>query len=157
MKSKPMTLQLQPNKWSCLVTAFAMALDINVNDLIKSLGHDGSEIKFPELGERGRRGHHTQEIVDLCIKNGIKVVLIEAAPLGRHVGVEDQFYLTNDEMNFRMAYYLEHYYGVLCGMCSDTVAHAVAWNGESIYNPSGIVESSFEHLQIMSFFIVGKL
>ncbi len=154
MKIKSMTLQLQPNSWSCLATAFAMALDVNVADLIKDLGHDGSEILFPEIN--GRRGHHIQELLDYCLANGVRVITIDALPLSKYHGTESKQYMSNEDINGRMATYLQDYYGVLAGSANGG-NHAVAWNGKEIYNPSGIIESDFEHLEIMHFFIIGKL
>ncbi len=157
MKTKEMTLQLQPNRWSCLATAFAMALDINVEDLIKDLGHDGSQILFPELDENGRAGHHIQEIMDYCLANSVRVVTIDAMPLSKYPGFEGRQYCSDEHLQGRMAHYLENYYGVLAGSTKEGYNHAVAWNGEKIYNPAGIIEADFEHLDIMHFFIVGKL
>ncbi len=157
MKTKAMTLQLQPNRFTCLATAFAMALDVNVEDLIKGLGHDGSEILFPELGERGQRGHHIQELFDYCLANSIRIVTIDAMPLSRYKDTEPKMFLSQDAMNLRMANYLENYFGVLAGTTEHGCNHAVAWNGEKIFNPAGIIETNFEHLEIMHFFIVGKL
>lgn len=157
MKSKTMSLQLQPSRHSCLATAFAMALDINVDDLIHDLGHDGSRLLFPELGPFGVCGHHIQELLDYCLRNGIKVVTIDALPLSKYRGTEDRYYMSEEQTNERMAHYIENYYGVLAGSTLNGVNHAVAWNGQDIYNPSGIVEKNFEHIQIMHFFIVGKL
>ncbi len=40
----PMKLQTSPNRWSCLPTSFAMALDVRAGQVIKWLGHDGSQV-----------------------------------------------------------------------------------------------------------------
>jgi hypothetical protein len=61
-----MQLLKQPNSWSCSVTAFAMALDVSIEKLICMVGHDGSEILWPELSDPlRRRGFHLQELM-LC-------------------------------------------------------------------------------------------
>jgi hypothetical protein len=73
--------QIKPNRWSCLVTAFAMALDIPVAELIRLVGHDGSEIVNPELPEPGcRRGFHIQEMIEACWSQGHSVTPIEVFP-----------------------------------------------------------------------------
>ena len=43
-----MILQRSPNAWSCMPTAFAMAVNAPVEDLILSIGHDGSEKTWPD-------------------------------------------------------------------------------------------------------------
>ena len=75
-------LQLKPNKWSCAVTAFAMALHVPVQELIQEIGHDGSEIVFPELEEpMRRRGFHSQELIYAAWKRGFTVTPIELMPV----------------------------------------------------------------------------
>ena len=46
-----MELQQRPEPWMCMPLAFAMALDMPVADLLAAIGHDGSEIVFPNLPE----------------------------------------------------------------------------------------------------------
>ena len=58
-----LTQQYQPNRWSCMATAFAMALGIEVSKLIDSIGHDGSEIVEANLElEPLRRGFSSRSV-----------------------------------------------------------------------------------------------
>ena len=57
-----MKLITQENRYSCVVCAFAMASARSVNDLIVSVGHDGSEIMFPD-SDHPWRGFHVQEMI----------------------------------------------------------------------------------------------
>jgi len=62
------TLQRQPNGWSCLPTSFAMTLDVPVDKIISYMGHDGSEIYFPNRPDPfGRRAFHPQEIMPYAL------------------------------------------------------------------------------------------
>jgi hypothetical protein len=55
-----MNIYIQPNNHSCLITSSAMLLKTPVENLIRQIGHDGSE-----LINGNPRGHHIQEIIDL--------------------------------------------------------------------------------------------
>lgn len=139
-----MELQRQPNGWSCLPTAFAMALDIPVEKLLRELGHDGSLVVFPEFRDPYcRRGFHPQELVELCYRRHKHVIEFQACPTlvpptiaGVRCRPEMAIY-TQEETQSRMDFLLKRK-GVLTG---DTRLgkpnHAVAWNGEIIYDPNG--------------------
>src|SRR5262245_26456549 len=76
-----MKLQKQPNRWSCLPTAFATIADIPVDELITEIGHDGSEIidstrKDPFC----RRSFHVQEIIDVLLERAIGVITMHIFP-----------------------------------------------------------------------------
>lgn len=73
-----MNLLRQPNRWTCLPTAFAMALDLSVDEMLQHIGHDGSAILWPDLPEpRCRRGFHTQECIRVALLLGKSVTPIE--------------------------------------------------------------------------------
>jgi len=75
-----MDLQLQPKRL-CLPTAFAMALDMPVADLLVAVGHDGSDIIFPGVAEPlCRRSIHIQELIDIALARGFAVTPIELFP-----------------------------------------------------------------------------
>ncbi len=70
-----------PNAWSCLPTAFAIALGVSVEAVIATVGHDGSEITHAGLPEPlNRRGFHPQEMIKMCLLDGMSVTPIELAP-----------------------------------------------------------------------------
>src|SRR5260221_108718 len=89
-----MNLQKQPNRWSCLPTAFAMVLDISVKEVITEIGHDGSEIVYPNLEEpKCRRAFHIQELIDFAISIGVSVVPIEPLP-SSYIEIEEPRIIT---------------------------------------------------------------
>jgi hypothetical protein len=76
-----MKAQQNPNLWSCLPTAFAIALDKPVNDVITALGRDGSEIIFAGLPEPlCRKGFHPQELIKYCLMQNLAVTRVELFP-----------------------------------------------------------------------------
>lgn len=74
--------QQQNNKWSCLPTAFAMCMDIDVDELIKMIGHDGSEIVWPQYPDPYcRRSFHPQEIFYAAITLAYSIMEIQEQPI----------------------------------------------------------------------------
>jgi hypothetical protein len=147
-----MRLQTQPNKWSCLPTAFAIATSIPVAEFIEFAGHDGSEILFPDYDEPYcRRSFHPQELTDMCLRENFAVIPIERQPM----------VLSNDHVHMvpmferRMDYYLLNYTGVLIGMSQAGTPHAVAWNGHRILDPNG-TEYGITNFTIETFFLIAK-
>ena len=62
--------------------AFAMALEIPVVELLEELGHDGSELVFPNLPEPAcRRGFHIQELVHVALRHGFALTPVELFPV----------------------------------------------------------------------------
>lgn len=58
-----------------------MALDLPVAELIRSIGHDGSEILWDNLPEpMCRRGFHSQELIAECLERRHGCTPIEVAP-----------------------------------------------------------------------------
>lgn len=82
-----MRSQIKPNRWSCVVTAFAMAIDISVADFIGEIGHDGSTVVVPYAGDpTGRQGFHIQECITVALAHGFSVTPIELFPASQFVG-----------------------------------------------------------------------
>jgi hypothetical protein len=76
-----MLSQKNPNAWSCLPTAFASVLNIQVDLVVAQIGHDGSEITHAGLPEPlKRRGFHPQECFEICLRDGLAVTQIDANP-----------------------------------------------------------------------------
>ena len=126
-----MILQKSPNGWSCLPTAFAMAINLPVQELITKLGHDGSEIVWPDLVEpMRRRGFHTQEIIQLLL-NTCAVTRIEKCPKlaptleAVPVSILSEF----DRLIHKTR-------GVLTGR-TDRCGHAVAYDHGIVCDPRG--------------------
>jgi hypothetical protein len=134
-----MHLQRQPNHWSCVPTAFAMALNVRVSEFIAHIGHDGSQIIWPTLKEpHCRRGFHVQECIDIAFRAGFSVTPIEAIP--SHAPAEPvpafEIVCGGSEKTAleRFARIVLHHRGVLTGY-----SHAVAFDHGVICDPCGHV------------------
>jgi hypothetical protein len=135
-----MRLQRKPERWMCLVTSFAMALDIPVAEIIREIGHDGSQILWPALPEpMCRRGFHPQELIDVCRARGYAVTNIEACPgLMATAGRGPEFrWLTEDEAWSRFTRVTESTRGVLEGVVLPRKHHAVAYERGRLFDPDG--------------------
>ena len=132
-----MNIQKQPNSWSCLVTAFAMAMDIPVEQLINELGHNGSEILWPNYPEPlRRRAFSFDEMMYLAYESGYTVMLFnkewnsrpryEAQPLLKEPPQE----YWNDVLSNNI--------GVLSGRINGQ-RHAVAYEKGNCYDPNGTI------------------
>ena len=123
-----------PNRWSCLPTSFAMVMDVDVQDLIHHIGHDGSEIEWPEIGDDPwqRRAFHIQEILYVAhtVYNEHFTVL-QPCPVAQCLSHGGNHTYTIDKQE-RFEQILHSYMGVLIGR-----VHAVAWNGHQILDPGG--------------------
>lgn len=131
-----MKLIRNPNAWSCLLASMAMVLDKSIKELIEKIGHDGSEIVFPELPEPGRRrGFHIQEFIRVILESGYSVMPIEALPCSTPDG-EHEYSI--DFLNFedRFRDLMATVPGIITGSASKW-NHAVAWSGWRIYDPLG--------------------
>jgi hypothetical protein len=74
-------LQKKHERWQCAVTSFAMALDCPVVDLMLALGHDGSEIIYPDLPEpSNRHGHNIYELIQVALDMGYAVTPVPLKP-----------------------------------------------------------------------------
>lgn len=136
-----MQLQLNPNDWSCLATAFSMALDIPLAQFIDMVGHDGSQ--QPYRDKRFYRGFHLQECIDICFKLGFACTEIQYY-FGSKPSVESgesvPIYSIED-CSFRFVTYLGlSNLGVITGV-GKRLGHAVAWDGKMIYDPRGHIYS----------------
>lgn len=135
-----MVHQRSPNRWSCWPTSLAMCLDVPVAELLQKLGHDGSEILWPEQPEPLRRqGFHPEELQYLCLRE-YSVVLACFVPCFGYNPVdalhEDRVY---EFSQFEEV--LAKHNGVLTGCYRRSNSlHAVAWNAaeERIYDADGV-------------------
>jgi len=119
--------------WSCLVESAAIALQMEYEDLIKELGHDGGAIVFPELPEPGKRqGIHMQEVIDIALKRGIAVTAIEALPCSTPDGLK--VYGVHFKVK-RFENHLREGRGIVTGM-KRRWRHAVYWNRGMFYDPA---------------------
>lgn len=151
-------VQKQPNRWSCMPTAFSIVTGIPLPRIIAEVGHDGSAIIFPELSEpRCRRGFHPQELVSAILKLGYAATEIEAHPrLGRYGDTEGIDVYPDPEA--RMLEHLYNHSGVIGGIGRGSVPHAAAWDGNRVYDPttclSSILTDTF--ITVTNFWIVSR-
>ena len=140
------------NNWSCLPKAFALALEVDFANLIRKVGHDGSEIVRPELPEPYcRRSFHIQEMIDYTTWLGYSVTPIEAFP--RSVVDDIVLPLPGDHVK-RMVDYLSRYSGVLTGQGVPSGRHhAVAWKNGRVLDPAGVA-NDLNDFAINTFWII---
>ncbi len=135
-----MRLQIKPERWQCLVTSFAMALDLPVADVIREVGHDGGQIIWPTLPEpMCRRGFHPQELIDVCRSHGYAVTYIELFPGQVPRPGEFEFrWLPQDRACQRFDHIVQTSTGVLEGVTLKShKRHAVAYRHGHIFDPDG--------------------
>lgn len=129
-----MRLLKSPNNYSCLPTAFAMALDLTLEEVYAAAGHDGSERYWPELPEPlCYRTFHVQELVAIAWKRGIAVTQFDFTPMLSPDGVR----AVELDPGINMPGMLNCWPGVLLGRGLQH-RHAVAWDREYIYDPKGL-------------------
>lgn len=123
----------------CLIYSSAMVLGIDANTLMSEIGHSGTEMISDDTGYKHPHGVHIQEIQDAAIKRGKVFVEIHRWP---RLSWRNHHY---EYMDVRKAD--ERFWNLLAGRLAILVTdappggHAVAWDGEKIYNPArGIVQ-----------------
>lgn len=134
------------NNWSCLPKAFAMASGIPVEVIIEEIGHDGSEILFPQYKEPYcRRGFHIQELINVMDDHGILVTPFETELqlIGgtkpnytiKKVKLIDPEYMRRKMFNS---------VGVLVGDTNKGNRHAIIWRTGLMYDNDGSVVDCFQ-------------
>ena len=130
-----MRIQIQPNRWSCLPTAFAIVCDMHVEELIRKIGHDGSSIKYKD--DRPQIGFNIQEIIQtLCDRFHIT----EVCEL-------DLNYNTTNTLNInrKIKELMETRSGVIAVEQPGNFDHVLAWdhNSKKVIDPKGKVVTLF--------------
>lgn len=146
-----MLIQKQPNNWSCLPTAFAMVCDMPVADLIKRIGHDGSERIFD--GPRPEVGFHIQEIIHVLQDEFSITEIVDAyydvAHGKRHWPIGEK------TLNERVYEAMQKYSGVVLVNYHEPCGHALAWDGKLLCDPKrGNTENVSISFKISGFWIV---
>src|SRR5690348_4650158 len=132
-RDMPVLEQISPNRWSCLATAFAIGLNVDVEKLIEMIGHDGSEIINDLKEPYNRRAFHPQEFVLICLKHNIAVIPVEKHLTCLVPGTEQQFSL---RLNNPISKLTLRHDGVIVGnwgQCS----HAAYLHNGTVYDPAG--------------------
>lgn len=140
---------IQPNRWSCLPTSFAMACNVPLEKILEIIGHDGSQIIWPELPEpKRRRTFHVQECIWAAWKLGFCVTTFEAAP---QLAVSEydviELLTTYDYAD------LLSRKGVMTGIVNGN-RHAVAYNDQVVYDPNGTIYKFKHHNFLIETFCI---
>ncbi len=142
--NSPLKYQRQPNRWSCLPTAFAMCLNMDVEDIINQIGHDGSEVIMPWKPEPlKRRGFHPQELYKICYSCNMAVIPFEIEPV---LFDGETCNAIGSDANF-INQLLKSNIGVICGVHNIT-PHAVAWDSKMILDPKNELIYSIDEFTI---------
>jgi hypothetical protein len=120
-----------------------MACDVPFTYFITLLGHDGDARPYKDKSKR--RGFHLQECIDIAWKLGFTCTPIELFPAMTYAIGAEVFpvrFGTSDDANLaRFMHYLTMTKrGVIEGLRvinGIQAGHAVAWDGNLIYDPSG--------------------
>ena len=148
-----MKLQKQPNRWSCLPTSFAILLNIDVSNIFDFLGHDGSDILWPDLDDPYcRRSFHLQEMVNYCLSTNHCVTTV-TPKLGLVPSGSDDVHVYE---NILFPHYLHYYNGVMSGVTELDKPHAVVRYSREIFDPTSgeLLEGEFS---VNLYHIVHKL
>lgn len=136
---KKMKLQVKHERWQCAVTAFAMALDAPVAQLIECVGHDGGQIVFSNLPEpANRRGHNIYELIQVALKLGYAVTPVPLrAAITPANDPQQQVVIGTDAENWsRFLRHLRDSRGVI--ECSGPrLYHLLAYDHGRIFDPDG--------------------
>lgn len=153
-----MILLKQPNAWSCGPTALAMLLGRSVDEIISKIGHDGSEIVFPNEPEPVcRRAFHVQELIDCAFfEYGMILLEINACPATSTNRNPEGFVIYEFNWERRLNQYMSGSSGLVMGQSNAAESHMMAWDGLKIYDPREPKKLSLSELndfQIESFFL----
>lgn len=138
--------------WHIMPACFSIVTKTSVDDIIKFCGHDGSELVWPEYGDLGRLGFHTQEMIRYCLTIGYSVTALTQNFVSQRDNSKTYYNYSDDYRNRDFYDLLRHYYGVVScneGMC--------VWDGQRFYNPYSDKFIDFIDQEIYVFLVVCKL
>lgn len=137
----------QPNRWSCLPTAWSYVIGWPLWSIIKAIGHDGSEVRWPNLVEPNcRRGFHPQELIYLGDRFGFVTTTFEPLAVLESPGGEGQVVI---ELPFEKI--LKESNGVLTGQIHGQ-RHAIAWLNGKVLDPSEGRIINLDEFQIQTYY-----
>lgn len=148
--------QRQPSCWSCLATAFAIVMDVDVEKIFNFIGHDGSEVIWPQLEDpRKRRSFHPRELIIYCLARNYAAIHLdlEAASAADEESIIYELPPINKE---HLEHLLINNRGVLIGTTIANRPHAVAWEQTTIYDPNGKTYP-LKDFNIREFYIIKPL
>jgi len=130
----------QRSKPQCMLYAGAMLLDEDPETLISEIGHDGLERVWKDLHMPAcLRGFHIQELLDCCMRRGLGLMLVELLPRSGAQGstLWRKVFPTDNMAQTRFSAAIQGRPGIFVGKAASGGNHAVAWDGENIYDPNG--------------------
>lgn len=139
-----MMIYVEQRGQTCLIAALAMALSIEYEDVVKMLGHDGTSMRGG-----GMTGIHPQEVIDALLPQGVIMVIIEQHPSFvphetiNTVGLWDEIHRERRFLN-----YVKNRHSVLIGKNKQGGPHAVAYDGEKVFDPASCVRYPLEDFTI---------
>ena len=114
--------------------------------IIKAIGHDGSEIKWPELPEPNcYRGFHPQELIYLGDRFGFITTTFEPRPV---LQSGEPFVITN--LPFEEI--IKNSDGVFTGETMNGCRHAVAWINNQVIDPSDGKIKTLDEFKIQTYY-----
>lgn len=118
-------------------------MDVPLGEVIRLIGHDGGAISRPEAPVPDcYQSFHIQELISVAWMLGWSTTPFEPNPTTT-IGTGDHHVVRfQPNNNIRMMKLLLGHNGVLTGLTSSGLHHAVAWNSHSkqIYNPNGRIQ-----------------
>ena len=132
-----------------------MCLDIPVQTIFDEVGHDGTQVIFPtQKPPKANRGFHLQELIDICDVRGYSVTEIQARPA---IQTGDEIWdLPYADPQVRFVDHLTGYPGVLVGYYLSSRQHAIAWDGQSVFDPAGYV-TKIDQFRIISLYKIRQI
>lgn len=124
----------------CVLASLCMVLDISPGMAITALGHDGSEIVFPDaVGKYRMRGISQQECLDVAWEfNHVLVAIFPAVILSPGPGHSHPLHIyTAEQSNRRARMYMDAGPCMIYGVIAGKYRHCVACDGGIIYDPGG--------------------
>ncbi len=150
---------IQENAWSCGVVSLAMLLKKSVPEIIKLIGHDGSEVCWPDETHEGKRvrGFGVQELKDAAFSQGIALLEIHACPAHTQPSGQGELLIYKD-FEKRLDYYMSQGPGLIFGYYSPDMPHMVYWDGKMVHDPKdgstyGFNDDMIHRITIESFYL----
>lgn len=142
-----------PNKWSCLPAAFSTCTGIPFSTLLEKIGHDGSEVVFPDLEEPDcRRGFVGQELTLALLDFGFVFGSFESQPIG-YLDETHHYALQAAES---LPAIMSDSIGVIgCVIKTTGKLHSVAWDGTQCYDPIGFIRP-LDFYEVQIYYRLGK-
>ena len=125
-----------------MVESAALLLCEDPAILVEEIGHDGSEIWWPNLSPPyNQRSFNMQEMIDCFMNRGYLLTPIEAMPCNapaidptKAIPIMDE-----EKAKLRFIMHIGGRKGMLIGTPTySSTGHAVAWDGKMIQDPNGM-------------------